>query len=111
MLKVKAVLPRVGASGVLVVPVDSLAEVGQRSERGTCRCKNAAVERIRERVERSEEVVLRGDECRLPAESILTAFFITGLREAADASPYHSVRTDPICEPRARAPFTTVRIC
>src|SRR6266481_7412344 len=108
MLKVEAILPRVRALEVLIEPIHALAEVCQRAKGGTSWRKDAAMERVRQRVVGSEIIVLGGDQGCCQTEAVLTAGLVGCLGETAHAATDDRVRQEPIGETYARPELLVV---
>src|SRR5258708_1617825 len=98
----EAVFQRVEAIRMRAVEIDTRAQVGQRTERCSGGRKNPSAERIRQRVEGREEIVLRGDEAGGAAESVLAAVEEISLREAPETAADHGIRAEPISGAESR---------
>src|SRR6266481_6908124 len=97
-----AVFQRVKAIRMRAVEIDARAQVGQRTERCSRGRQNPSAERIRQRIEGREEIVLRGDESGGAAESVLAAGQEIGLRETAETAADHGIGAEPISGAEAR---------
>src|SRR5262249_42860977 len=110
MLQVQAVLPRVKPVRIRIVEINTGSQVGERSQRGSSGAENSSAEWICQRIEGSEEIVLRGDQRCRAAESILPAAVEAGLRESSDTAAYHRVWTQPVRETCARLPLVIIAV-
>src|SRR5215471_5541713 len=101
VLQVHAVLQRIGTARVRISPVDALAQVRQWAKRGSRWSRNSTTERIVQRVERSEIVVLRCRQESRAAESILPCGDERSLSKSAEAGADGGLRCKHVSHARA----------
>src|SRR5260370_30649200 len=95
-------------AGILIIPADTLAKVGEGSERGAGRFEDTAMKRTGQRVVRSEIVVERRDHRSRSIETILTTFDARRLGEATEPSPEHCRWLEPKSKAHARLKLVKV---